>query len=77
MTRTVDQLLLLVGAAINEAAPDGFKKNTILRHLGQLRSELGDYRELPAQNIMSDKGREALARAEREGKLWARKDCGC
>jgi len=79
MNLTVNQLLELAYEAIG-AAPDGLKKNSTLRHLGQIMTNLGTYGELCAQiprPTMSDKGQEALARARREGKLWIRKDCGC
>jgi hypothetical protein len=75
---TVRQLLLLAHQILAEAAPDGLKKNSILRHLGQLLAELGTYGELCMQRPeMSEEGRAALARARRLDKLWIRKDCGC
>lgn len=80
MKLTVGQLLELAFDAVAEAAPDGLKKNSTLRHLGQLMTNVGDYANICAQipePTMSGKGLEALARAERTGKLWIRKDCGC
>jgi len=73
----VDQLLELTYDTVAEAAPDGLKKNSILKRLGQLMRTVGTYGSLCVQREMSEEGKKALARAEREDKLWVRKDCGC
>jgi hypothetical protein len=73
---TVSQLITLAKNVVARTAPEGLKRNSILRHLGQLQASLGTYGDIEV-NTMSPEGRKALARAEREGKLWARKDCGC
>lgn len=75
---TLAQLLGLAYETVAEAAPDSLKKNSTLRQLGRLMAGLDEYAELCVQSpAMSGKGKEALARAERLGKLWIRKDCGC
>lgn len=71
------QLIQWAYDAVARAAPDGLKRNTILRRMGQLSTELGEYKDIQAKPRMSLKAQQALARAESEGKLWVRKDCGC
>jgi hypothetical protein len=78
MKLTASRLLSLAYDAIS-AAPDGLKKNSTLRHLGQIMTNLGSYGKLCAQipkPTMSEEGRKALSRASKE-KPWVRKDCGC
>lgn len=78
MKLTVSQLLELAYDTVAEAAPDGLKKNGVLRHLGQLMTTIGDYGNSCAQlkPTMSKEGRKALARTS-DDKAWIRKDCGC
>lgn len=80
MNLTISELLRKISETVAETAPDGLKKNGILRHLGQLSRQMGSYGDGCVQldkPEMSNEGLVALARAEREEQSWARKDCGC
>lgn len=79
MKLTVNQLIGLVHAELASAAPDGLKKNTVMKRLGQLAQELGAYGEYRVQipkPSLSESAAETLKSFSGAG-FVRKEDCGC
>ncbi len=80
MKLSVNQLLGLVHGKMMAAAPDGLKKNTVMKHLGQLSKELGAYGdyEVPIPKpTLSKSTAKTLESFSGAGFFKKDKDCGC